>query len=128
MSVLADRLRRLIAELYLDEAEFHQREGRAEQADECRRAAETWMALCGREVEQALHWEKSEENGCTVARATFGPYRLEVVNGANAVSWCIYHGHRLVRAGGGYTLFDQGLYEAERALRRLVWSGGCRRG
>lgn len=47
MSDLADRLRLLIAGLYAEEAAFHQREGRPEQAEECRRAAEVWLRRAG---------------------------------------------------------------------------------
>lgn len=67
-----------------------------------------------------LQWQETEEDGRPVARATYGPYRLEVMDGESAVSWWIYRGRKLEAAGGGTTSFDLALAEAEEALRCLV--------
>jgi hypothetical protein len=67
-----------------------------------------------------LRWAFTTEEGCRVARATFGKYLLEVVNGKSAVSWSITQGDRWLDAGGGMVHFEMGMDEAERALTRVV--------
>lgn len=69
-----------------------------------------------------LRWEFTTLDGCRVAEARFGKYRLDVTNGRSAVSWTIQEGKKWIDAGGGHTSFDLGMDEAEKALRRLVQS------
>lgn len=67
-----------------------------------------------------LRWNFTTLDGCQVAEARFGKYRLDVTDGRNAVSWSIQAGQRWLDAGGGHTSFSLGLDEAEQALRRIV--------
>lgn len=69
-----------------------------------------------------LRWHYTEKDGLTTASAWFGAYRLEVVNGSSAVTWSIRRGNRWLAAGGGHTLFDLALDEAQETLREIILS------
>lgn len=77
-----------------------------------------------RDTVSFVEWSETKEDGYRVARATFGKYFLDVIDGYNAVTWSIQEGKMWVACGGGHSSFDFGMSEAEEALRRLVNGGG----
>lgn len=67
-----------------------------------------------------LRWEFTTDDGCRIARAAFGKYRLEVVDGRSSVGWDIKKGDHIIDAGGHPCSIDSAMDDCEEALRRLV--------